>query len=1046
MSFSDFLKMPFRQQQSSSSSQDSDSTSQVNEGESFELFLALRHADLKRVSKALQKGDNPNHLVRGEMVNETIRLDDELWLNQLYTPQRVSETDLEQKKAFFGLLREAGLKADLTTESGFTALDVALQKRDAAMARFLIEQQWMGPMTSRTLSLLLMTLRDAALIRALCAEQATPPRVETAMLIDFLQNRPTQTLDEQEIAVLDLMVEWGLDLAAEHEGQSLLAHALSDRHIPIARALLARRMALGLDPEALALAIRTINDEELVGDLVAMQPEVEFPHIHRRDFTQQYAAATPITLAIHHRRWSLALYLMQRFPQMRAWSAERHLALDVLETLQDQAWPLYEAILAREVDLERRVYVNEKRDYEWTLLCALAHRYACKRELQTLYLSAIERLLKAGASTSELYGFHPDTENGFNNVTPLFAFVLGDAKDHGNDFTYCRPLFDLLFDYGGSAGVQQGSMHETAVQTIVQRSYDFLPEKTAVEFLDYIWQREGIDLKQVNTVGNSLLLSAAMCGWSKVIAWLLDHGADLYYVGGFDYSNAMHKALSNYDDVQPTRRLATVRTLLDYGMDIELPDPDPESQNTPLMTACQFGIQLVIAELVARGAQVNAISATGMTPLVAAITSQYCYDVHHSIEGSKAQLVRWLVEKGADVNLITDRRAHPLIEACWAGRKVIFKELLQLGADLYLVDPGLRTQQTSIGFIQPETLGSQGMNTLGYLLQQEQQAGPYLDVITELFGHQLLAAAQADMAAGRLPQAPEGWQQGVVKTSGAPVVPVAVEAIQTEINLDLSLPFGLLFKRAVSIQGVQYHLSLDELEPLIGLFTVQCGDVDWSQPSGWALLIEAALPQRVPSIASLVVIDPAQKWTVFLPGELIQEAEQVQDLDQALRDLFATPRALLEALQAMKGQLDPTRLLVEPVVEPSAEAAAPQVRMPVAQMLKRSQCFGLLTIDFHLQNAPLDQISRSLGKLVGQEISGEQWAQLIKALAEQQLGAMAQELKLNAIGPHFHVVIDAQSPAGSDLAAGFDALLESLFTSEEACIRQLYAVSSALES
>ena len=92
--------------------------------------------------------------------------------------------------------------------------------------------------------------------------------------------------------------------------------------------------------------------------------------------------------------------------------------------------------------------------------------------------------------------------------------------------------------------------------------------------------------------------------------------------------------------------------------------------STPLMFAAQFGYEDIVRLLVDKGADVNAKNNSSLTPLMSAAY------------GGQIENVRFLVEKGADVNAKNNDSWTPLVCAAWRGDEEIIRFLVEKGADV----------------------------------------------------------------------------------------------------------------------------------------------------------------------------------------------------------------------------------------------------------------------------------------------------------------------------------------------------------------------------
>ena len=117
--------------------------------------------------------------------------------------------------------------------------------------------------------------------------------------------------------------------------------------------------------------------------------------------------------------------------------------------------------------------------------------------------------------------------------------------------------------------------------------------------------------------------------------------------------------------------------LLDHGADIEL--PGSVYKRTPLICACVKGSVSTAMLLLDRGANANAQSKNGFTPLHNA-----CFEIEMANDRNK--IVEELLAHGADPNIENEYRETPLMAACIEERVSTVKLLLDHGADIESLD------------------------------------------------------------------------------------------------------------------------------------------------------------------------------------------------------------------------------------------------------------------------------------------------------------------------------------------------------------------------
>lgn len=154
----------------------------------------------------------------------------------------------------------------------------------------------------------------------------------------------------------------------------------------------------------------------------------------------------------------------------------------------------------------------------------------------------------------------------------------------------------------------------------------------------------------------------AIChGSIKIVRMLLDAGADPNQLDDEDLP-AIYNAISS-------DRLRMTKLLLHRGALLE-GDPATSNGVTPLAMAAGYGCVKIVRLLIRRGADINATDLDGHTPLFRAI---------FVANGEAA--AKLLIDSGAAFDTSDHNGTRPLHSACQCGRVELVKYLLEKGAD-----------------------------------------------------------------------------------------------------------------------------------------------------------------------------------------------------------------------------------------------------------------------------------------------------------------------------------------------------------------------------
>lgn len=160
------------------------------------------------------------------------------------------------------------------------------------------------------------------------------------------------------------------------------------------------------------------------------------------------------------------------------------------------------------------------------------------------------------------------------------------------------------------------------------------------------------------------LYKAAGQGRTDIVRYLIAHGANVNYRGSEWGHTALSEAAGRgFDDV--------VDILLKAGADARAKDRNGYTA----FAIAALGGQNDVAEALLKYGDVNGVDSSGNTLLMAATTT------------GQTEAIRWLVEKGADVNKVSQLEyggRTALIDAAEVGQVESARTLLELGANPHL--------------------------------------------------------------------------------------------------------------------------------------------------------------------------------------------------------------------------------------------------------------------------------------------------------------------------------------------------------------------------
>ena len=288
-------------------------------------------------------------------------------------------------------------------------------------------------------------------------------------------------------------------------------------------------------------------------------------------------------------------------------------------------------------------------------------------------------LVKADASARDKNGetpLHYASSHGHVDIVQTLLQVGADleGKDKRNDTALMMACLNgnakiirILLEKGADVWAidQNGS---TALHDACCPSYETIPSQT-MEIAKMLLKK-GADVRALDNDGDTPLHRACTGinkeDRSKLVALLLEHGADLHARNN-PLEVPLHRACSSafFD---------TVKLLLENGAQVEAKSIDGY---TPLIYAANSecdsdeDVKKVVSFLLDKGNKVNARTDDGTTAL------------HSACDNGHLETARLLLNHGAVLEAKDSNNDTPLHLACWSNKLDVVKELVQQKADIF---------------------------------------------------------------------------------------------------------------------------------------------------------------------------------------------------------------------------------------------------------------------------------------------------------------------------------------------------------------------------
>ncbi len=256
----------------------------------------------------------------------------------------------------------------------------------------------------------------------------------------------------------------------------------------------------------------------------------------------------------------------------------------------------------------------------------------------------------------------------------LFIFALSTLQLFAQeiDKRFEKKLMRALIYPGRAKKILDGK--PAVVKQLIDRKYPFVAHacmgsEDNPELIEYVLGLGVKDVNLVNEYGTTGLHYVAKDGFTKMVDFLLKHGADMN-ISNSNKTTPVHYAVM-YN--QPK----VLKQFIDFKDKDGNPVINLEAKNEQGMTPLVYGLfrandyfkeETVFSMLIEAGADVNSMTETGETAL------------HHAAAGNFVETTKTLIKKKADLNAANKSGYTPLYYAAKDKALATAKILLESGA------------------------------------------------------------------------------------------------------------------------------------------------------------------------------------------------------------------------------------------------------------------------------------------------------------------------------------------------------------------------------
>ncbi|AXH10177.1 hypothetical protein CP960_09405 [Malaciobacter halophilus] len=493
---------------------------------------------------------------------------------------------------------------------------------------------------------------------------------------------------KERIAMFDILLENGLDInipISHYQNAKTNDTEIIEAFADIADAKLIEHLITKFPSiKVNELAIEyVIKREDIPFDLkkriIEKNPYVVFENMDYCEVREERFDSNILGVAIISKDEKLVNYILDTYSDIKGYSeAYSYIMKAVYYKFDIQT---IKKLIKADPDLNREYYIFPNEPETQTVVSSLIRGYDNFEIDEDVKVELLQCLKDNGAIIDTYLNKVNKTKTHLDRVGILINQVVNRLK-------FEPKVLDFLLDNGVDPYKPVANLNESQMHSIINR-FRLASDELCLQHLEY-FESKGykVDLEHKNSFDTDIFLGACMMNRPKVLKWLINKGANIDVIGGFDNSPALHKAISNYNDNDNIARAETVKVLVQAGCDIEQVDVE---QFTPLMSAANYGCFEALKVLLDLNANANFVNEEGQTAAHRAILGQETYDDEENSQLVRSKMLAALKDAGANLDMGSNDIVPVLHLSILENKREIFDVLLKLQLDINAKDMNGRT-------------------------------------------------------------------------------------------------------------------------------------------------------------------------------------------------------------------------------------------------------------------------------------------------------------------------------------------------------------------